>query len=318
VLRAIGPPSVLRLEEVEDPQPGPGQVLLGVHLANVTFVETQIRAGKPPRVEMLPKLPAILGNGVGGTVLAASDADKGLVGRGVITSLNGMGGYAERAVADASALIAIPHELGMDRALALLADGCTAVLLVNAAAVKRGETVLVEAAAGGVGSSLVQLAHNAGARVVGAAGGARKADVARALGADLVMDYSQPDWPKRLRSELNGRGVDVVFDGVGGDIGRAAFEFVALGSRFCAFGMAGGRFTDLLETDIAERDVTAHRGVQASRDELRQAAQTALELACEGHLRPLIGQMFPLAEAAEAHAAIEARATIGKTLLQVA
>jgi len=318
VLRAFGPPSVLRLEEVEDPQPGPGQVLLGVHLANVTFVETQIRAGKAPRVEMLPKLPVILGNGVGGSVIAAADADKSLVGRGVIASLNGTGGYAERAVADASALITIPRELGMDQALALLADGRTAVLLVNAAAIKRGETVLVEAAAGGVGSLLVQLAHNAGAWVVAAAGGARKADVARALGADLVMDYSQPDWAKRLRSELNGRGVDVVFDGVGGDIGRAAFELVARGGRFCAFGMASGRFTDLLETDIAERDVTALRGVSASRDALRQAAQTAVELAREGRLRPLIGQMFPLAEAAEAHAAIEARATIGKTLLQVA
>src|SRR5579864_4180021 len=104
MLRAFGPPSVLRLEEVEDPQPGPGHVLLGVHLANVTFVETQIRAGKAPRVEMLPKLPVILGNGVGGTVIAAADADKSMVGRGVIASLNGTGGYAERAVADASGL----------------------------------------------------------------------------------------------------------------------------------------------------------------------------------------------------------------------
>jgi NADPH2:quinone reductase len=317
-MRAFGPPSVLRLESVEDPRPGPGQVLLGVHLANVTFVETQIRAGKAPRLEMLPKLPAILGNGVGGTVIAAAEANESLVGRGVIASLNGTGGYAERAVADAEALIAVPHQLGMDQALALLADGRTAVLLMNAAAIKRRETVLVEAAAGGVGSLLVQLAHNAGARVIAAAGGARKADAARSLGADLVTDYSQPDWPKRLRSELNGRGVDVVFDGVGGDIGKAAFEFVARGGRFCAYGMASGRFTDLLETDIAEREVTALRGVQASREELRQAAQTAVELTCQGRLRPLIGQMFPLAQAAEAHAAIEARATIGKTLLQVA
>jgi len=217
-----------------------------------------------------------------------------------------------------SGLITIPRELGTDRALALLADGRTAGLLVDAAAIKCGETVLVEAAAGGVGSLLVQLAHRAGGWVVAAAGGERNADVARALGADLVMDYSQPDWARRLRSELNGRGVDVVFDGVGGDIGRAAFELVARGGRFCAFGMASGRFTDFLENEIAERDVTAIRGVHASCDALRQAAQTAVELACEGCLRPLIGQMFPLAEAAEAHAASEARATIGKTLLQVA
>src|SRR5205823_13080904 len=131
-------------ETVPDPVPGADQVVIDVDIANITFVETQVRAGHPPNPAMLPSLPAILGNGVGG-VLASG-------GRRFIASLHGTGGYAERAVADTSALIDIPDGLSMQQAVALLADGRTAVLLARAAAIQSGETVLVEAAAGGVGS----------------------------------------------------------------------------------------------------------------------------------------------------------------------
>jgi NADPH:quinone reductase len=170
VMHGFGPPSVLVADEISNPTPGPQQVVVNLDVANITFVETQVRAGRPPNPAMLPALPTILGNGVGGVVAAVGEAtDPALVGRRVVASLHGTGGYAERAVTDSATLIDIPGELSTQDAVALLADGRTALTLMRVAAVQAGETVLVEAAAGGVGSLLVQLARNAGARVVGAA-----------------------------------------------------------------------------------------------------------------------------------------------------
>ncbi len=313
VVHAFGPPSVLVLEDVGEPEPGPGQVAIDVEVASITFVETQIRAGKPPNPAMLPPLPVILGNGVGGTVVDVGDSvDRTLLGRRVIGSLSGSGGYAERAVASAAALIEVPHQLTTSSATALLADGRTALLLLEAVGPQPGETVLVEAAAGGVGSLLVQLAHATGARVVAAASGYRKLALARELGADVTLDYAEDDWCRPLAAE----GVDVVFDGVGGAIGRAAFEVVTRGGRFCAFGMASGSFAAVDDAQAAERGVTLVRGLRPTLEQQRAMAQRALQEAASARLRPIIGQTFDLAHAAAAHAAIEARATLGKTLLE--
>jgi NADPH:quinone reductase len=317
VVHEFGPPSVLIPEEVPDPVPGPGEVVIGVEVANVTFVETQVRAGRAPHPAMLPSLPAILGNGVGGVVASVGDdVDPGLLGRRVVTSLRGTGGYAERTLADTTGLIDIPKKLNTEEAVALLADGRTAMLLARAAAIRPDETVLVEAAAGGVGSLLVQLALDAGARVVGAAGGQRKLAVVRGLGASLAADYTEPEWSTSLRAELN--GVDVVFDGVGGTIGRAAFELLRPGGRFCAFGMASGTFAQVSEEEAATRQVTLISGGRPKPEELLALAQAAIAEAVAGRLHPLIGQTFPLDRAADAHAAMEGRASVGKTLLIVA
>jgi NADPH2:quinone reductase len=178
-----------------------------------------------------------------------------------------------------------------------------------------GETVLVEAAAGGVGSLLVQLARNAGARVVAAAGGSRKADVTAELGAERTLDYLQADWADRVRTEVG--GVDVVFDGVGGTIGEASFELLRTGGRFCAFGRASGTFTQLPDDAAAQRGVTLLRGGPITPQQTLELALAALAEATAGRLRPLIGQTFKLEEAARAHVAIEARQTLGKTLLIV-
>ncbi len=211
----------------------------------------------------------------------------------------------------------MPDDLGMAEAVALLADGRTAALLVEAAAVADGETVLVEAAGGGVGTLLVQLAGRRGARVVGAAGGARKLALARELGADATVDYRDPEWPERVRAELSD-GVDVAFDGVGGAIGRAAFALVRDGGRFVPFGMASGEFAQLRDGDATRRHVrVVHLGPPTPADVAR-VTRGVLDDAAAGRLRPVIGQRFPLADAAAAHAAIERRDTIGKTLLVVA
>ncbi|HEY6311601.1 MAG TPA: zinc-binding dehydrogenase [Streptosporangiaceae bacterium] len=337
VVREFGPPEVLEPAEVAEVRAGPGEAVIDVEFANVTFVETQIRAGRAPHPSMLPALPAILGNGVGGRVAqvgagsgagagseagagsgagASPKAGAGLAGRQVVASLNGTGGYAERVAVDAGRLIEVPDGMALREAVALLADGRTALALAGRAELRAGDTVLVEAAAGGVGTLLVQIARNAGARVVALAGQERKLAVARDLGADVAVNYGGDDWPARVREAVG--QVDVVFDGVGGDIGRDAFGLLGEGGRFCAFGMASGGFTPVTPELARACGVALLQGAGASPQDLAALARAALAEAAAGRIRPVIGQEFGLAEASAAHAAIEARATIGKTLLTVA
>jgi NADPH2:quinone reductase len=316
VLRAFGGPDGLRIEEVAEPAPGPGQVVVDVEVASITFVETQVRGGRPPNPAMLPALPVVLGNGVGGTVAAVGpDVDSGLLGLRVVTTTGGSGGYAERVAVDVGALLAVPDGVSTADATALLADGRTAIGLADAARLRAGDRVLVEAAAGGVGSLLVQLAAAAGATVIGVAGSGVKTSAVRELPADLVVDYSGPAWTDRVRDALG--GVDVVFDGVGGLIGAAALTLVADDGRFVPFGMASGAFTQLPEAEIEQRRIAVVRFVPRGPEEMHALSSRALQLAADGLLRPIIGQTFPLERAADAHAAIEARSTIGKTLLVV-
>src|SRR5262249_21171158 len=151
-MKEFGAPQVLQLAELPDVAAGAGEVAIDVEFANVTFVETQIRAGRPPNPAMLPTLPAVLGNGVGGTVTEAGPgADPALVGRRLVASLTGTGGYAEQAVAAEQRLIDVPGQMDLPDAVALLADGRTAVALAGLARISSGDTVLIEAAAGGGG-----------------------------------------------------------------------------------------------------------------------------------------------------------------------
>jgi NADPH2:quinone reductase len=314
-MREFGPPEVLVAEEAAEPAAGPGQALIAVAFANITFVETQFRAtGQGP---FAAELPLVLGNGVGGVVAAVGDgADPALVGRRVVASTGGSGGYAERVAVDATALIDVPDGLALDAAVALLADGRTATMLVRAAGVRAGDRVLVEAAAGGVGTLLVQLARTAGATVIAAAGGARKVALARELGADLAVDYLAPEWTAEVREAVG--AVDVVLDGVGGAIARAAFGLLAEGGRLLSFGAAGGRWAEVSEEEAARRGVTLMRTRRPTPESSRALTASALAEAAAGRLRPVIGQRFALEDAAAAHAAIGSRATVGKTLLEVA
>lgn len=315
-LKEFGPPEALVPGEAPDPVPGAGQVVVAVAFANITFVETQVRAGRSPFPLPPGALPMIPGNGVGGVVAATGNgADAALTGRRVVSGTGGRGGYAERAAVQAGGLVEVPEGLALDEAVALLADGRTAMALARAARIAPGERVLVLAAAGGVGSLLVQLAQAAGARVLAAAGGPGKLRLARELGAEVTADYRQPDWPVALRAAAG--GADVVFDGVGGPIGRAAFELLGPGGRMLSYGLASGEFTEVSEDEARARQVTIARGVPVTPDESTALTRAALGLAAAGRLRAVIGQRFPLEAAAAAHRAIESRATIGKTLLEV-
>lgn len=233
----------------------------------------------------------------------------------MVTTTGGAGGYAERVAVEAAGLIDVPASVALDAAAALLADGRTATWLVRAARLREGERVLVEAAAGGVGSLLVQLARAAGAHVVAAAGGPGKVQVARDLGAEVAVDYREADWPEQVR-EAAGE-VDVVFDGVGGEVARAAFGLLDSSGRMLSYGMASGVWAGISEEDAAARGVAVVRPPAPSPEEMRELTSSALAEAAAGRLRPVIGQRFPLEQAADAHRAIESRATVGKTLLEL-
>lgn len=319
VIRAtrFGGPEVLATGEAPDPAAGPGQVVVGVSVAPVLMLEAQIRGGWGEYFGVEP--PYVPGNGAAGEVVSVGGGvDAGWVGRRVVARTEG-GGYAERAVVPAGGLIPVPEGLDLPEAAALLHDGPTALGLVENAGMRSGEWALVLAAGGGMGTLLVQLAKGAGARVVGAARGEKKLDLVRELGAEAVVDYSEAGWAGRILEATGGAGPDAVFDGVGGRIGEEAFEITARGGRFSAHGASSGDFAGIDPKDAERRrvEVTGIERVQFASAEAGRLAERAMSEAAAGRLRPVIGQTFPLERAADAHAAMEARVVVGKTLLLV-
>ena len=319
-LHAFGPAANLRYEEVEDPRPGPGQVRIAVAASGVHLIDTALRAGRPMGPLPLPELPTIPGREVAGTVDAVGpDVDEGWVGRRVVAHLGlASGGYAELAVREVEALHALPDGLADDAAVAMIGTGRTALAILEVAALTAEDIVLITAAAGGLGSLLVQAARNAGATVVGVAGGPAKVQRVAQLGATVAVDYSAPDWSDAVRTALGGRAVTVALDGVGGAPGRSALELLGAGGRLILFGFSSGEPTELSAGDLFARGITVSAAIGARITQrpggLRDLEEQALEAAADGGLVPLV-QRFALADAAAAHEAIERRATIGKTVL---
>jgi NADPH2:quinone reductase len=336
LLHTYGPAGNLRLETVPDPAPGPGQVRLAVRAAGLHFIETLLRKGLPVGPHPAPDLPVILGGEAAGVVESVGqDVDPALVGRRVVTGDLASGGYAELAVADARGLTPLPDELEYGAAVAMVTTGATALGLLELAPVTSADVVLVMAAAGGVGTLLVQHARQAGATVVGAAGGPAKVARVAEQGADLAVDYTQSDraepgrtqagraesgraesgWTDRVRAAVG--EVSLVFDGVGGRLGREAFGLIGKGGRQVVFGQAAGEWFHPAEEELAARGVTSHDGIGhllSRPGGMADLRAQALEAVTTGRLTPAV-QSFPLRDAAAAHAALESRNTIGKVVL---
>jgi NADPH2:quinone reductase len=321
-VRQFGGPGVLIATTVPDLVAGPGQAVISVRVADVGFVDTLIRSGRA--VGWFPiRPPYIPGGGVAGQVISVGPGtDPGWAGRRVIAHTGrdgGSGGYAEQAVVDSSRLVPVPDGVSFPEAAAALHDGATALGLLASTGIHPGERVLIMGAAGGMGLLLVQLARAAGAQVIGAARGAPKLGLIRKLGADAAVDYAGPGWREEVVKATGGTGPDVVFDGVGGPLGREAFEITAEGGRFSAHGAASGGFAAIGPEEPGRRGVTV-RGieqVQFGPGEHESFAGRALAELSAGRMKPVIGPVFPLERAADAHAALEARTVIGKTLLTV-
>lgn len=319
-LHAFGPPENLVYESVDDPEPGPGQVRVVVAAAGVHLIDTAIRAGRNGGPYPLPDLPQIPGREVAGTVDAVGDGvDASWLGRRVVAHLGmASGGYAERAVRDVAAIHPLPDGLGEDVAVAMIGTGRTAMAILDRARPERGDVVAVTAAAGGLGTLLVQAAKHAGATVAGLAGGPEKVARVRALGADVAVDYSAGGWTEALRAQLDGRVPTLVLDGVGGRSGRGALELLGRGGRIVLYGMASGTPTEISSADLFQLGITASAAIGrggARPEDVRGLEERALTEAAAGRLAPVVDSRFPLADAAAAHAALESRATVGKVVL---
>jgi NADPH2:quinone reductase len=318
---AFGGPDELRLEELRDPHPAGGELRIRVESAGVHLLDTVVRRGAGgPRVA--PHLPMTPGREVAGIVdEVAPDVDTDLIGRRVVADLGPTsGGYAELALAQWATVHLVPANVDADSAVAMVGTGRTTMAILELAAPTADDVVLITAAAGGVGTLLIQAAHAAGATVVGAAGGADKVALARRIGADHAIDYSQADWPDAVRDAVAGRPVTLVLDGVGGHLGRDALELLGVAGRLVLFGSSSGSLTQLSAGDLFGRGISAASAVGARILQrprgTRALERSALEACGSKRLIPVIGQRFDLAEAAAAHIAIESRATTGKTVLR--
>ncbi|WP_405894715.1 zinc-binding dehydrogenase [Streptomyces sp. NBC_00104] len=317
-LHTFGPAENLTYEKVADPEPGPGQVRVAVAAAGVHLLDTAIREGHPGPAPA-PELPTIPGREVAGVVEALGEGvPEHWLGRRVTAHLGFVpGGYAELAVTEVERLHEIPENLDYAEAVAMIGTGRTAMGILLFAAPGPDDVVVVPAAAGGLGTLLVQYAKNAGATVVGLAGGPEKTARVAANGADLAVDYTDAAWPEKVAA-YRGKAT-IVLDGVGGAAARESVALLAPGGRHLVFGWSAGGSTGtgpyvvegVSETVLGEKMLRRAGGP----DPIRTLELRALTEAATGRLTPAVHR-FPLAEAAAAHRALENRGTTGKVVLE--
>ncbi|MBC2904146.1 zinc-binding dehydrogenase [Streptomyces cupreus] len=320
-LHAFGPAENLTYEQVEDPRPGLGQVRIAVAAVGVHLLDTALREGAQGPAPAPTPLPTVPGREVAGVVESLGEGVAELwLGKRVVAHLGfAPGGYAELAVTDVERLHEIPENLDFAEAVAMIGTGRTAMGILQFAELGPDSVAVVPAAAGGIGTLLVQYAKNAGATVIGLAGGPEKVARVQANGADLAVDYKDPDWPEKVRAWLGGRAATVVFDGVGGSAAKEAVALLGPGGKHIVFGWSGEGIHDgepYLVEGVSEQVLgPVMLGKAGGPNPVRTLELRALVEAAEGHLRPAV-QRFPLAEAAAAHRALETRGTTGKVVLE--
>lgn len=315
---AFGPAEVLQVREAPLPEPGPGQVRIRVAATTVNFADIQGRRGAYPTPQEPPFVPGVE---AAGTIDALGLGVQGLSpGQRVSAHIQG-GSYGEFALARAVEVFAIPESLPWNLAACVPSVGTTAFnLLTLAGRMLPGETVLVQAAAGGVGSTAVQLARTLGAgMVIGAVGSPEKAKLAKELGADIVINYREEDIAQRVRA-ATGSGADVVLDGVGAATFEASLASLAPFGRLVMFGMASGPpppvgFGPLYGDNktIVGYSTGGHRRTRP--EALRAPGLAVLKLLVQGRWKPVVGASFPLAQAAVAHWMVEEQESTGKVIL---
>ncbi|WP_067487823.1 zinc-binding dehydrogenase [Actinomadura hibisca] len=316
-LHAYGPADHLTYEEVPDLRPAEGEVRIDVRASGVHLIETRLRSGLRVGPHEPPTLPTIMGDEVAGPIDAVGPGvDPAWIGRRVVASLGGEGGYAEQATAPLDAVHPLPDRLDDATAVAMITTGATAMGLLGLARPTAADVVLIPSAAGGIGGLLVQAAKAAGATVVGVSGGPEKTARVTNLGADISVDYRRDDWPEQVAKALGDRAVSLAFDGVGGQIGRRTLELVGPGGRLLLHGWASGEPTAFTVQDLIERGLTVGWaiGPHLMPDGWRALETQALEQAATGALTPLITR-FPFETASEAHTCLEERRAEGKVVL---
>lgn len=310
-LHELGEPrDVLKLEDLDDPTPEDGQVVVEVEAASLNFFDILLCQGK---YQERPELPFSPGGEVAGTVSGT--------GRRVITTPSPTGGFAGKVVVSEDALFDIPDSLPAEKAAAMHIIYQTAHFALHRRGnLKEGETVVVHAGAGGVGSAAIQLAKAAGARVFATAGGAEKTEVCRNLGADEVFDYRDVDLKEittRVKEATGGRGADVVFDPVGGDVFDASRRMVGFEGRVLVIGFAGGRIADAPTNHALVKNysvVGVHWGLyrQVAPGLVREVHDDLMRLYEAGEIDPLVHSVVPFEEVPDALVRLGSRGTHGK------
>ncbi|MBV8686655.1 MAG: quinone oxidoreductase [Alphaproteobacteria bacterium] len=317
ILRTTGGPEVLEAERIDVPRPGPGEALVRHEAVGLNFIDTYYRSG----LYKVP-LPSGLGSEAAGVVEAVgAEVTDFRAGDRVGYFTGPLGSYATHRTIETDRLVKLPDSIGFEQAAAAMLKGSTAEYLIERCArIQPGEAVLVHAAAGGVGSFLVPWLKHLGATVIAHAGDSRKAALARELGADHALCCPMEALAAEVRALTEGKGVPIVLDGVGAASWSASLASVARRGLIVTYGNASGPvppFTaiDLLTAGSIFVTRPTLGDYAAGVDEMRASAARVFELIANGTIEVRIGATFPLLQAAEAHRALESRATTGSTIL---
>jgi NADPH2:quinone reductase len=312
-----GPPDVLRWDELPEPPLSDGELRVRVAAAAVNFPDALLVAGtyqiKPPP----PFIPGIEAAGV----VVESRAAGFPVGAGVALLLPGTGGYATHVVANAAQANLIPEGMSFDDAAALTVTYQTGWFgLHRRARIAAGETLLVHAGAGGVGSAAIQLGKAAGARVIATAGGTGKVDLCRKLGADVAVDYTAEDFVEIVKRETGGRGADVIYDPVGGDVFEKSTKCIAFEGRLLVIGFTSGKFPTIRANHMLVKNygvLGLHWGLYRVHEPqaMVDCQRELYRLYGEGKIKPLLGERAPLSDAPAALARVAGRGSVGKVVL---
>lgn len=309
----LGGADKLTLEEIEKPTPAADEVLIKTAAAGINFADTMMRSGN---YLTKPDLPFTLGYEAAGTVESLGESVTNLkVGQRVLAT-SSSGGYAEYATAKAAMTMPIPEELGFGESTALLIQGLTALGLLNET--RTGQTILIHAAAGGVGTLLVQLAKQKGLTVIGTASSEQKLELIASLGADFAINYTEDDWTDEVLKATDGRGVDWLIEMVGGDIVAKNLKVLAKHGTMWIYGSASGEDFKVSVLSLMQKNHTI-RGYWLMNESIENRIAFTKELLrhfSAGRLKIQVTE-FPLEQAREAHEAIENRKTTGKVVLTV-
>lgn len=312
-LNELGGADKLTLEEIEKPTPKADEVLIKVAAAGINYADTMMRAGN---YLTKPELPLTLGYEAAGTIEElGAEVTKFQKGQRVLATTSS-GGYAEFATAKANQVIPIPDELGFGESTALLVQGLTALGLLNGT--KAGDSILIHAAAGGVGTLLVQLAKHKGLRVLGTASSEQKLQMVADLGADFAINYTDDDWTDEVLKATDGKGVNWIIEMVGGDIVAKNLKVLAKHGTMWVYGSASGEDFKVSVLSLMAKNHTIHGYWLMNESVENRIAFTKelLEHLNAGRLKIQVTE-FPLEQAKEAHEAIESRKTTGKVVLTV-
>ncbi len=312
------PPAQLALADAPDPKREPGMLTLEVRAAGCNFADVLLVQGD---YQMKPPFPFIPGSELAGVVRAVGDGVEGFaIGDRVMSSVL-LGGFAEQVNVPAAVATKMPDDMSFEEGGAFpIVYSTSHAALVHRARLREGETVLVTAAAGGVGLSSVQIAKALGARVIGLAGGEEKLAVVREAGADVAIDYREGDWVDRVKAATGGSGVDVVIENVGGDVFHGCMKCLAWEGRLVVIGFAGGQIPELKVNRVLLKQVSVvglYWGMMLMNTPqiVMESQRELAKLYAAGKIKPVVWKQFPLAETGAALTALASRKSFGKIVV---